>query len=74
MMKKHKIEKARPEFTKKAAEEWKSVSAAVKATYEKKAEALKAQYNKDLEAYKAKKAANDGGDDEEGDDEGEEEA
>ena len=56
IMKKHGIEKAGIEYTKKAAEEWKSVSDAIKKDYEKKAAAAKAQYLKDLEAYKAKKA------------------
>merc|ERR1711920_295766 len=57
VMKKHNIEKAGPEFTRKAAEDWKTVSDAVKSQYEKKAAAAKEQYQKDLEAYKAKKAA-----------------
>ena len=56
IMKKHGIEKAGTEYTKKAAEEWKSVIDAIKKDYEKKAAAAKAQYSKDLEAYKAKKA------------------
>merc|ERR1712039_961511 len=77
VMKKHKIEKAGPEFTRKAAEDWKTVSEAVKKEYEKKAAAAKEQYQKDLEAYKAKKAAegDDAEDDEEDEgDDGEEEA
>merc|ERR1711920_1105488 len=57
VMKKYGIEKAGPEFTRKAAEDWKTVSDAVKGEYEKKAAAAKEQYQKDLEAYKAKKAA-----------------
>ena len=56
IMKKHGIEKAGTEYTKKAAEEWKSVSDAVKKDYEKKAAAAKALYSKDLVVYKAKKA------------------
>merc|ERR1712060_558659 len=36
VMKKHKVEKAGPEFTRKAAEEWKTVSEKVKGEYEKK--------------------------------------
>ena len=52
IMKKHGIEKAGTEYTKKAAEEWKSVSDAVKKGYEKKAATAKAQYLKDLEVYK----------------------
>merc|ERR1719356_991296 len=48
VMKKHKIEKV-TEFTKKAAE-WKTVTAEVKAEYEKRAAALKEQYQKDLAA------------------------
>ena len=57
IMKKHGIEKAGTEYTKKAAEEWKSVSDAIKKDYEKKADAAKAQYLKDLEAYKKTKKA-----------------
>ena len=52
IMKKHGIEKAGTEYTKKAAEEWKSVSDAIKKDYEKKAATAKAQYLKDLEVYK----------------------
>merc|ERR1712014_209212 len=50
VMKKHGIEKAGPEFTRKAAEEWKMVSEKVKSEFEKKAAAAKEQYQKDLEA------------------------
>merc|ERR1712060_691853 len=77
VMKRHGIEKAGPEFTRKAAEDWKTVGEAVKSQYEKKAEVAKEQYKKDLEAYKAKKAAEGGGDEDEEDDDdedGEEEA
>ena len=59
IMKKHGIEKAGTEYTKKAAEEWKSVSDAIKKDYVKKAAAAKAQYLQDLEAYKTKKAGHD---------------
>jgi len=75
VMKKHKIEKAGPEFTRKAAEEWKTVSEAVKQEYDRKAAAAKEQYQKELEAYKAKKAAaGDEDEDEDEEDAGEEEA
>merc|ERR1711972_323404 len=77
VMKKHGIEKAGPEFTRKAAEEWKTVSEKTKGEYEKKAAAAKEQYQKDLEAYKASKAAagedNEDGDEDE-DEDGQEEA
>ena len=77
VMAKHKIEKAGLEFSRKAAEEWKTLSDAVKKEYWKKAAAAKEQYQQDLEAYKAKKAAEGGDaedDDEEEGDDGEEEA
>lgn len=64
VMKKHKIEKAGPEFTRKAAQEWKAVSDAVKKEYDKKAAAAKEQYQKDLAAYKENKGG-DAEDDEE---------
>ena len=71
VMKKYKIEKAGPEYTRKAAEEWKTVSDEVKSEYAKKAAVAKEQYQKDLAAYKAQKGAD--GEEEEGDEENGEE-
>ena len=48
VMKQYKIEKAGPEFTRKAAEAWKTVSDAVKKEYAAKAAKAKEQYQKSL--------------------------
>mmetsp|Transcript_16970 Transcript_16970/g.43330 ORF Transcript_16970/g.43330 Transcript_16970/m.43330 type:complete len:188 (+) Transcript_16970:82-645(+) len=69
VMTKYKIEKAGPEFTRKAAEEWKTVSDAVRKEYDEKAAKLKEQYQKDLAAYQAQKAEAGGDEDEEEEDE-----
>merc|ERR1719401_332721 len=47
IMDKYKLEKV-PEVTKKAAEEWKTLSAAAKKPYEDASQAARAQYEKDL--------------------------
>mmetsp|Transcript_49581 Transcript_49581/g.148084 ORF Transcript_49581/g.148084 Transcript_49581/m.148084 type:complete len:202 (+) Transcript_49581:58-663(+) len=62
-----------PEYTRKAAEEWKQVSDVVRMQYERKAAAAREQYRKDMQAY-MKKKQEEGGNAEEEEGEYEEEA